>query len=626
MIETGIGSTCCNIVSENTIEFPSEKQVFVLDYAFGPETKQKDVYEKVGKGTILDVINGYNGTIFTYGQTGSGKTYTMFGNDIYSPEEKGIIPRAAEDIFQSWDNRSDAKEVEIRCSMLEIYKEKLRDLMSSEDSGAAADFILKIKESPGRGVYVEGLTETSIASEEELMDCIDQGEEKRVWGATAQNDVSSRSHTLFILQVRQILHDGTEKRGVLNLVDLAGSEKVGKTGAEGKTFEEGTRINLSLSVLGNVIHALTTNAEHVPYRDSKLTMLLRESLAGNYKTTLVVTSTMHSAQMANSISTLKFAQRAKKLQNKVRINIKLSPEQMQRAIEDLREALARKDQEIEHLLHPSESTLRLGVAKRTSVLVFDGVTDPQKDSAGGRTPASEVREATGKRIEDLVNENSRLRSVNQDLTGKLEKSKAVLEAEKATETCLEQRVKELELALEEERAEKRIARLGAKGENVQHKVLAKQIMALTAALEDTQAECLKLLREKRGGLDSDFGEVRSLNVSDLVNREMPTISVLFPIEPRIDEPHNAERHRSIGGQHERLIRLLARTGDSGNRRPNIPPHKEERGWRGLALRPRLGHRQHTSSLFCGIPGLQIGGGAGDRGRPAQCRDHVAKVR
>ena len=162
---------------------------------------------------------------------------------------------------------------------------------------------------------------------------------------TRANKFSSRSHTIFRIQISQKFPNGSEKRGVLNLVDLAGSEKVGKTGATGETLEEATKINLSLSCIGNVIHALVLKADHVPYRDSKLTRILQECLGGNYKTSLVVTCSNHSFHKEETISSLRFAQRARSIKNQVKMNIKSSPEQLQAIIDHLKTELSKTKKE-----------------------------------------------------------------------------------------------------------------------------------------------------------------------------------------------------------------------------------------------------------------------------------------
>ena len=235
MLNNKVGNIVVKVIDNKTIQFPDENLMFSLDSVFDQNTTQETIYQNVGKPTVNDVLSGYNGTIFAYGQTGSGKTYTMFGNDIYDAERKGIVPRAAVDIFQIWEANPEVKEVVILCSMLEIYKENLRDLL--------ADVVidLKIKESPSNGIYVDGLSQIPIGCPEELMYYIDLGETRRVWAETRHNRVSSRSHTIFVLEVRQILGNDSEKKGILNLVDLAGSEKVGQSGAQGDIFEEGNK-------------------------------------------------------------------------------------------------------------------------------------------------------------------------------------------------------------------------------------------------------------------------------------------------------------------------------------------------------------------------------------------------
>ena len=181
-----------------------------------------------------------------------------------------------------------------------------------------------------------------------MLDLIEEGREMRHVAATRANQESSRSHTLFIITVNKKYANDSEKHGVLNLVDLAGSEKVGKTGATGETLEEAKKINSSLSAIGNVIHALIVKSSHIPYRDSKLTRILQESLGGNYKTSLIVTCSNHSAHMEETISTLRFAQRARSIKNQVRINIKNSPQQLRVMIQQLKFELSKalKENEI----------------------------------------------------------------------------------------------------------------------------------------------------------------------------------------------------------------------------------------------------------------------------------------
>ncbi|CAG9327511.1 unnamed protein product [Blepharisma stoltei] len=271
-----------------------------------------------------------NGTIFTYGQTGSGKSYTMMGLYIYDPETKGIIPRVSNLIFTKLQESTCEIEYSLKCSIIEIYKESLRDLLS--DSGVR----LKIKEDPKKGAFVQGLEEVYVVCEEELMNIIALVESKRTVASTKLNEVSSRSHQLFVLEVNQKLPDDTEKRGIVNFIDLAGSEKVKESGVTGNKLEEAKNINLSLSCLSNVINALSSKADFIPYRDSKLTRLLQESLGGNYKTTLIVNCNPDPRNVEVTINTLKFAQRVKNIKNNVKLNIKKSPAAYSQIINELR--------------------------------------------------------------------------------------------------------------------------------------------------------------------------------------------------------------------------------------------------------------------------------------------------
>ena len=214
--------------------------------------------------------------------------------------------------------------------------ENVKDLLSQDKTP------LKVRETPARGVWVEGLTEEFVTSEAEVLDLLARGEKQRSTSATGMNETSSRSHSLFVLTVTQRLKDGSTRTGKLNLGDLAGSEKVGKTGATGTTLDEAKKINQSLSALGNCINALTKEGDrgHVPYRDSKLTFILRESLGGNTKTTLIVACSPHVFNVEETVSTLRFAQRAKNITNSVSINQKRSVEELELIVKALTEEIA----------------------------------------------------------------------------------------------------------------------------------------------------------------------------------------------------------------------------------------------------------------------------------------------
>ena len=210
---------------------------------------------------------------------------------------------------------------------------------------------LKIKESPSKGVYVDGLSNEFIQDLPNFYEVLEEAQSNKFVAGTKLNSYSSRSHTILILEIiGKSKTDNIMKKGILNLVDLAGSEKISKTGAVGEVLEEAKKINLSLSCLGNVIHALTESADFIPYRDSKLTRLLQESLGGNYKTSLIVTCSPHSYNLEETISSLNFGMRAKTIKNKVKMNIKLSEDELNKIILKLKSQLEQARLENSNLL------------------------------------------------------------------------------------------------------------------------------------------------------------------------------------------------------------------------------------------------------------------------------------
>ena len=324
--DTQIGIYSTKEVKDSNADIPSNL-IFKYDKIFTSESQQSQIYENVGKRIVGDVMEGYNGTIFAYGQSGSGKTYTMYGPDIFDDIYKGIIPRIVEDIFNYVEKADDNVDFQFKLSVLEIYKEVMYDLLTQQSSD------IKIQENPETGIVIEGLSEVYLSSIDEFFEYVDLSQSNRKVAETKLNHNSSRSHCILILEVTQSFKkEKLIKKGTLNLVDLAGSEKVSKTGAVGLTLEEAKKINLSLSTLGNVIHALTHKSEHIPYRDSKLTRLLKESLGGNYKTSLIVTCSPHSYHLDEVISSLLFAKRVKTIKNVVKVNIKYSYEELQKMV------------------------------------------------------------------------------------------------------------------------------------------------------------------------------------------------------------------------------------------------------------------------------------------------------
>ena len=298
--------------------------VFTFDRVFDMNSRQVEVFGFSIRSTVDDILNGYNGTVFAYGQTGAGKSYTMMGSDIDDEEGKGIIPRIVEQMFASILTSPSNIEYTVRVSYMEIYMERIRDLLVPQHDN------LPVHEEKSRGVYVKGLLEIYVSSVQEVYEVMRRGGAARAVAATNMNQESSRSHSIFVITVTQKnVETGSAKSGQLFLVDLAGSEKVGKTGASGQTLEEAKKINKSLSALGMVINALTDGkSTHIPYRDSKLTRILQESLGGNSRTTLIINCSPSSYNDAETISTLRFGVRAKAIKNKAKINAELSPAEL----------------------------------------------------------------------------------------------------------------------------------------------------------------------------------------------------------------------------------------------------------------------------------------------------------
>ena len=382
-------------VDGDGIVFNTHQHTF--DHVYDQDASQKEVYERSAKDAVLSTLKGYNAAILAYGQTGTGKTYTMEGDPLARREiataarndassknkrtknihaelngpsssvgqedatgsERGIIPRAIEDIFgYITDDTSTESKYLVRASYVQIYNEVVSDLLKPDRTN------LTIREDKKRGVYVEGLSEWVVKTPDEIYGLMERGASQRATGSTRMNELSSRSHAVFIIIVENARFEVDESSasgelrqsfrvGKLNLVDLAGSERVRLTGATGVRLEESKKINQSLSALGNVIKALTepNGRSHVPYRDSKLTRVLEDSLGGNCKTTMMAMISPALEAFAESLSTIKFANRAKHIKNTARVNEDLDQKSLLRKYErELRRLRQELDERTKNLV------------------------------------------------------------------------------------------------------------------------------------------------------------------------------------------------------------------------------------------------------------------------------------
>lgn len=285
---------------------------FVFDSVFEPTSTNEDVYDCIAAPIVENALGGFNATIFAYGQTSSGKTHTMLGSDA----DAGVTPRAIEHVLRH-ASASKTRKYHVRASYVEIYNDKIHDLQRPDRSD------LQIRQDKAGRVYVEA-EETIVETLADAMNILKVGQESRHVGETQMNARSSRSHTVFSLLIESkddVGMDRTIRASSLNLVDLAGSERLKSTGAQGQRAKEGAHINKSLLVLGNIINRLSKYGNdpaklgHLPYRESKLTRLLRPALGGNAKTAVLCAMTPSNMHVDETISTLKFAERAKKIQN-----------------------------------------------------------------------------------------------------------------------------------------------------------------------------------------------------------------------------------------------------------------------------------------------------------------------
>ncbi|XP_035801707.2 kinesin-like protein KIF1A isoform X16 [Amphiprion ocellaris] len=361
--EIGKESKCIIQMSGNTTTIINPKQAkdnksFNFDYSYWSHTSPEDVnyasqmrvYKDIGEEMLLHAFEGYNVCIFAYGQTGAGKSYTMMGKQDVK-DQQGIIPLLCEDLFTKInDNTDNSMSYSVEVSYMEIYCERVRDLLNPKNKGN-----LRVREHPLMGPYVEDLSKLAVTSYNDIQDLMDSGNKARTVAATNMNETSSRSHAVFNIIFTQKRHDAetdntSEKVSKISLVDLAGSERADSTGAKGTRLKEGANINKSLTTLGKVISALAEVdsgpnknkkkkkvESFIPYRDSVLTWLLRENLGGNSRTAMVAALSPADINYDETLSTLRYADRAKQ----IRCNAVINEDPNNRLVRELKEEVSR---------------------------------------------------------------------------------------------------------------------------------------------------------------------------------------------------------------------------------------------------------------------------------------------
>jgi hypothetical protein len=469
--ERRLGSTPVAFASASNIVIEGDRQrEHTFDQAFASDATQEEVFDAVGAETIDNVLRGYNGTILAYGQTGSGKTHTMLGPaggtaSVLDPQtvnyaHRGVIPRLADALFSRL-NALDANEVSwsATVSIFELYKEQIFDSLV-ETPRDSTEYRIREDIAGGRGIYVENLFSKPCLSAPEVLEAIRVAANRRRVASTGSNETSSRSHSITVLSLLQRNHlmGNTVTASRLTLVDLAGSEKVGKTGAGGDRLKEAQSINLSLTLLGNVIYRLTDGkSTYIPYRDSKLTRLLQDSLGGNSCTTLLCCASPAEYNKEETISTIAFAARAKQITNKPRINRDLSTGELKTAlgkaldeIVDLKERLALQQE----LVNRGMSPRRSATASMTAPADVQNGAEP----AGSADEDMSVFAAAVPRMQDEIAD---LKRQLQEALEKLGLAEAQAEFHRQRANDADQTIADLQARLRKEETlfERRIAEI-----------------------------------------------------------------------------------------------------------------------------------------------------------------------
>ncbi|XRB22654.1 kinesin family member 11 [Pseudoscourfieldia marina] len=464
------------------------ERTFTFDRVFGPNSRQQDVYDVAISPLVKEVLDGYNCTVFAYGQTGTGKTYTMEGEKLEHgvlTSGSGVIPRAVSMIFNELESAE--AEYSVKVSFMELYNEEITDLLAPEvDILAAKPKVvdhtrsLALMEDKSGSVQVRGIEERIVKTESEIFAVLTQGSDRRRTAETKLNHQSSRSHSLFTITIhtKESTPEGEEliKCGKLNLVDLAGSENIGRSGAKDARAREAGEINKSLLTLGRVITALVDHHGYVPYRDSKLTRLLRDSLGGRTKTCIIATVSPSNHCYEETQSTLDYAHRAKNIRNRPEVNMKMTKHAH---IKDLTGEIERLKVDL--------------IAQREKNGVFISAARYAEEEAARKTMQAHI-----------TSMEAQLEGVAAEREGMQEKLRIAEEEKEAQRAEMQARINELSVSLEETRAslesesklrveaEAEVRRLEEEKE-AQRVQMQGQIDDLSKELSETQATLAKTL-------------------------------------------------------------------------------------------------------------------------------------
>ena len=408
------------------------KRTFWYDKAYGMDSTQDQVFQETAMPIVESVVQGYNGTIFAYGQTGTGKTFTMEG-DFETEINKGIIPRSFDLMFNIIKTTYNTNFL-IQCSYLELYNEEVRDLLAKNHQQK-----LDIREDPETGFYVQDLSHWVVKAPKDMIELMLRGRELKVIKGHNMNERSSRSHCIFTIIVENSTKDETGdhiKKGKLNLVDLAGSERTSKikdvNGAEGLQAET-IHINLSLTALGKVIHALASNKkQHIPYRDSKLTKLLMDSLGGNSKTVMIANIGPADYNIEETLTTLRYADRAKNIKNAPKVNedpkdamIKKYKEELER----LKEALAKANGGIEMSINEFVSDNVINMDTRERIKEIQNQFILEKERIQNEADEKKKKLEADKKMaeEDKIKLIEQLKKQEEEQNKKVEEKKKIMD-------------------------------------------------------------------------------------------------------------------------------------------------------------------------------------------------------